>query len=358
MRNKNKKSQIATEYLIMIGLILTIIIVTVAYTLRPQQESKLSETEKSISSIISTANDVMSLGAGNKIMTKIEIPSGISNIHVNNNALIFEMFNESEKITNISKLTTTKITGFFDNINNVKPGTYDLVFEAYGDGVCIYTPNNRSDYCICFSDDSSVISNLEVNISYQNINCTINNEKTNICNSTELDLKYGDVITKFYAFCEAKGGNDFDGYALFSVTNRKNEIVYEGISYKQENGIIVLEDDFVIENSGQLNITASCYQKCAYFKSNSESLNLIAHNKTISYIPFGEIKPFLLDKNGRKIYRELSNPYLINPENSNKPHFEEGWVKSGDNFVIRVGYECSGGECLNVNSSLWHDGTE
>lgn len=358
MNKSNKfKSQIATEYLVMMGLIIAIVIVTIAFTLRPQQDSTVAEAEKLANTIVSYANSVMALGAGNRMMVKVEIPSGISEISTEKGNLKFTLFGDTNQKTEVSQFSSVKISGFFDKNQNIQPGIYDLIFESYTNGVCVYTPNNRTNYCICFTDVENEILDLYVNILGEDINCTKNNEFTDVCNSTSLDLRYGDTITKFEALCKQNNRDEFDGYVVFTVTNRKNEVVYEGISNKKENGIMVLHDNYLIENSGELNFTATCYQRCAYLR---EELNeLIAQNDSISLVPFGEIRPFLIDRYGRKTYSDItSNPYLINPTDRYKPHLAEGWVKSEDVFVVRTGYECFGGECLNVNASLWHDGVE
>lgn len=344
---KNKISQISMEYLIMIGIITLIAIISVAYTLQPKKNLEIEEAQNLLTQIVSNSENVIKMGAGNKLKAKIQIPEGISNITFKDNQVKLSLLLSENKLTELHQDSNIKITGFFED-SNFTSETYDLIFESFNSGTCIYTPGNRSDYCGCFTSDLS-----KYYTKTSEIYCKTKNGIVDLCEN--INFKYGDTISQLKSKCTTLSNNIIDGYVVFKIVNWNNKVVYESTTYNHDsNGYFILNDNYKIQNSGPLNISAKCYHECSAF--NPDVNELISENESIPMIPYGTILPFLINKNGQKVYSNQSNYFLINPTNQNKDYYEKGWVKSGDIFIIRTGFDCIGGECVNVNASLWHAG--
>jgi hypothetical protein len=72
-------------------------------------------------------------------------------------------------------------------------------------------------------------------------------------------------------------------------------------------------------------------------------------------ISYGKIISFLLDKDGEMIYDDDYKYYFVNPDSEQgKGYMQSGRIKSGDVFIIRTGFRCVGGECVNVTAGLYH----
>lgn len=348
-----RKSQASTEYMVLIGLIMLIIVVLAYYTWKPKEEVTVSRADASLANIADSVNNVAELGPGNKIKVKVDIPKGTSTLNVKGSEIVLEMFSGSNLGTVLHKGLTVNLTGFFRG--NITPGTYDLIFESMGTGVCVYPAGSRSNYCRCFEGaNNSGPYFLPVNNALIIACSTDNGNLWQNCGI--LSPSYGTELPAVALNCQSEG-SIVQPQVEFTITNWKGEVVFEDTVFTRTDLYYYLDSsDYIIENSGGLNITAKCIDECYYVANdNSNLVNTTSVNITV---PYGTLRPFLLNSSNDRIYTDQSNYYLVDANsNTEKTWLRYGWVKSGDTFVIRTGYECLGGECLMVNASLYHGGT-
>ncbi len=352
----SRKSQASTDTLILLSIVLIIIVVIVSFTFRSRQDIVVNKAASSLDTITDYSSQVAELGPGNKVKTKVEIPSIVESMGVANGEVTMVLTEGVDGTTDIHRLLKTNVVGFITR--NPKPGIYDLIFESFGSGVCVYPPGKRAEYCYCFSDEANLHEfefRNDYNEHYAELLCETNGI-TKPCDS-DSPIRYNDLITGFKSQVLNKTDLQVvDATVTYKVINWKNETVFESsvFNYVGEGYFNLSNANYIVENSGPLNITTTAYHECYYVSEYKEKLSTTA-TVTVD-VPYGRLVPFLLDENGRKIYQDESHYYLVDPTNSDKSHLKRGWVKSGDTFIIRTGFECLDGECVNVNASLYHSG--
>jgi len=357
-----KKSQATTDYMVLFGIILIIIVLITFYTWKPKQDIILDRAESSLNTITEYANKVAELGPGNKMQVKIEIPPGVTRIDFGDNEVNMYIFNESGRETELHKPLKTVVSGFLDG--EVSPGTYDLIFESLGTGVCDFRPGMREEDCYCHFPDTELEKPVFYGMGAEYLNkelaCHVDGAPDpDACDS--ISVGYGDRLIGFRSNCRSNTGTVITGEVEYKVTNRLGQVVYNKTSYQHDNDssgnpgyFNVTNADYTIQNSGELKLTATCYHECYYVTQNDE---LKATTEVPLTIPFGRIRTFLLDEFERKIYTDDYHYYLIDPLNNPiNWHLGYGWVKTDIPFVIRTGFECVGGECINVDAALYHGG--
>jgi hypothetical protein len=354
-KTKNKRSQAATDQLILIGLVFAIILVVSWYAFKPKEAMEINKADLALSTIAEYSSRAAYLGSGSKLQARIEIPSNIQKIsygigHINSKILY------GGKITDLSKNVNTNVSGFaFSPLGKeVSPGLYSVIFEYIGSGVCIYPPEGRTEHCKCFFDAISRPEFAYINPSGSLwIECSKDGVTFEDCNN----LNYGSQIKSLRSKCVNQTGEATIGMVKYSITNWKDETVFEDYTYDfDNNGVYTLNNmDYIVENSDNLDITAVCYDECYPVRGGDKNLTDTAIQSF--QIPYGTIVPFILNDDGTKNYDIPDSFYtLIDPSASKRGDLRKGWVQPEEPFMIKVGYECRGGECINVNASLWHMG--
>jgi len=120
---KNSKGQVATEYLMLVGICLLIIAGVSGYAFTQYQDTiSSSQTKEAILGIKEAVNNVYALGNGNALIIKISIPNNISSFTASENAL---------RITTSTFGSLVESTEVVDtNVSGVLPtlaGQYDIL---------------------------------------------------------------------------------------------------------------------------------------------------------------------------------------------------------------------------------------
>jgi len=351
-----KKSQITTEYMILLGIVLLIVVIVLFYTWKPKQDITLERAQASLKTIAEYVNDVAELGPGNLVRVKVEIPPGVEKIDFSSGQIQMYLYNHSRD-TELHEMLKANLSGCL----NVSPGVYDFIFESMGSGVCVYTPGKREKCCYCFFEGAKLeqptfrrISNDLPQEPYSI--CQVNGADFQRCD--EASLEYNDIITNIGSMCVDRNSLDPTSAKVeYSVVNRNGDTVFDTISFTPDSdGLYEFESaNYVIENSGWLQLTSSCIHECYYVNSRPELRDTVS---TSVFIPYGRLVPFLFDEAGNKIYTDEFNYYVKAPQQAAMTdwHLKYGWVKKDNQFIVRTGYECVGGECVMVNASLYHGG--
>ncbi len=134
------KAQAATEYIILLGLILVTLIPIVAYTsYKTTSTIRINQAEDTVQLIAKTADNLYTLGPGNQEYISFNIPSGTNWLKIQNNRdvvlnlTIFGSFStvHSRSIANMVNTTT---------LPN-QQGTYHLTLKVAENGdVLIFQP--------------------------------------------------------------------------------------------------------------------------------------------------------------------------------------------------------------------------
>jgi hypothetical protein len=364
-----KKSQSSTDYLMLLGLIMVIVVVTGIFVWRPREDIILSKANVLMNTVADYVNLVSELGPGNQLRARVEIPSGIDLIKFQRGEMSVLVYKDTERESVLHRLVKANVTGYLSS-PNVAPGSTDLIFIALAGGhVCVTRPGMMEEDCYCI--DSSKINKPQIThvsgTSY--ISRTVNDVTVNWGNA---NLKYGDVITDLKAKCVDEDGNTVPAIVVFSIVNWKNETVFPKTQYESTvfqsdvNGVYHLRGiSFPVENSGPMEVRATCYHECHILHDDNEDFRPMVTSEV--EIPYGVLRPFVFNITGEKVYLDMVNPDQVrldlsffpikHPSLPDPSRYSFGRVMSGDHFVIRTGYECVGGECIMVNASLWHGGT-
>ena len=143
-----KRGQLSFEMLILVGIVLLVAIVVPTYHItKTKADMEIRKAHDAARAIAENAQRASQLGSGNKIPAKIEIPNSINEIRYENNEVIVEVVSGND-VSDFNQKISVNIIGFdFTKDGHVVPGSYDVVFEAFADNVCIYTPGNRKEDC-------------------------------------------------------------------------------------------------------------------------------------------------------------------------------------------------------------------
>lgn len=360
-----RKSQITVEYLLLIGIIVLIILVIVAYTWQPRAEIQLSRAAASLGTISDNANAASQTGVGNTFRFQVEIMPNIHGISYQNGNMVLEM-GEEEDLYGFHRRVHTNVTGFFDNRLlgvNLTEGTYDLIAESFESGVCIYQPGMREEQCRCFSNVDERVSFLQIQDngnSHQVLIC--DDESCYAAESEELEersFSYGETVHQIKTDCRTTTDGISELYPQprsvhYTITNWKDEVVHEWYVFERdEDNYFTLNEPYVIQNSGPLSITATCLHECFYVAPNPENLHETV--TTVLHIPEGELVPFFIDPRGNRVVANRTILPVLGVD-SGGDFMDRGFVRAGERFVLRTGYECMGGECINVQPSLYYYG--
>jgi hypothetical protein len=318
-----------------------------------------------LDNIAELANQVATLGPGNRIRTKVEIPAGVTGVSYEGGNIRMIVGEDDERVE-LDRRTLAGVTGFTfqDEEGILKPGLYDIIVESFGANVCVYLPEMQGEYCYClFSVDeigSPVFYNLDdhetEDLAEPYFGCVTDAEMK----CEDITIEYGESIQEFTSRCGYLQESNYVNYerpdvarVIYNITNWQEQGVFTGTVFERDSGgHYNLSKEYVVENSDTLRLESTCVHEC-YYVTGREALKTTQTAEI--FIPHGEIVPFILDQNNEKVYIDQSNYYLIDPTGPNA-NFRQGWVQSGDSFILRTGYDCIDGECINVEASLYHVG--
>ena len=134
------KAQAATEYIILLGIILVTLIPLVSYaTYKTTSSIRINQAEDTVQLIAKTANNLYTLGPGNQDYISFNIPSGTNFLKIQNeNDVVLNMtiFGSYSTVHSRSKAKIVNIT-----VLPNQQGTYHLTLKVSDIGeVLIYQP--------------------------------------------------------------------------------------------------------------------------------------------------------------------------------------------------------------------------
>ena len=134
-----KKSQVAVEHLIIVGLIIIILIPTAYFLFTYQGSSsdaiKASKIEGAANQIIKAANNLYNYGTESKTTIEVTIPEGVQSISFLENEVVFNYLTSSNEISQLAKVADTELVGVI--IENPVPGTQKLEIINLNLRICV-----------------------------------------------------------------------------------------------------------------------------------------------------------------------------------------------------------------------------
>jgi len=147
--HSKKKSQIATEYLVIVGLVIAILAPTAYFMFTYQGSSteaiKASKLDNAANEIISAANNLYSYGSQSKTTVDVTIPEGVESIEFEGNEIVFNYLASDNSINQLAKSADTNLVGA--TINNPLPGVLQMVLTNLNIQVCVSVPPALCEAC-------------------------------------------------------------------------------------------------------------------------------------------------------------------------------------------------------------------
>ena len=141
---RNKKSQIAMEYMLIVGFafVTSILMFVLFYGESAQISYQITskQIDQVATQVASSADKVYYLGENSKTTLKLNIPSNIANATVGNNEIVFYVMGPRGAISHNVKVTVGNVTGRLP----YDSGFYSVTIQSLGDRVLInYTSRRR-----------------------------------------------------------------------------------------------------------------------------------------------------------------------------------------------------------------------
>src|SRR3989344_5132100 len=135
-----RKCQVATEYIIIVGFVIVVLVpITILY-IRYSSESSDSVTASKIEHItneIATAADsVYAYGEGSQLKIEVDFPSNIKEIEFNGKEVVFTVINSKNQEVEIVQVADIELEG---NIT-VMPGKKEIIVKSLGNSVSVTMP--------------------------------------------------------------------------------------------------------------------------------------------------------------------------------------------------------------------------
>ena len=134
----NKKSQAATEYLMIIGFVMVILIPGIYLYIQYSNESNDSVINAKVDSmtneIVKAAEQVYSYGEGSLTTLNINVPKNVVSISFEGNEVIFTVLNSKGIESEIVKASNVKLNGYI----TILEGSKMINIISYGDEVLVY----------------------------------------------------------------------------------------------------------------------------------------------------------------------------------------------------------------------------
>ena len=153
------KGQVSTEYLVMIGFVLVILVPIVIiyfnYTGSTSDTISSAKTSQVAKEIVKASNEVSSFGEGSQKKIKISFPDGLTSINFDNKEIIFR-FKDSKG--NENEIVEVADVNFAAYTIPFTPGVKDLVVKSLADSVVVQVACNDGQTTI--SEDAVVCNSL------------------------------------------------------------------------------------------------------------------------------------------------------------------------------------------------------
>lgn len=134
----NSKIQAATEYLMIVGFVIVILVPGIYLYMKYSQESQDSiinaKVDAITNEIIKAAEQVYSYGEGSQTKLTIDLPKSVKLIEFQDNEVIFTVVNSKGAESEIAKVASVKLEGVISLI----PGTKSISIKSFGDFVSVY----------------------------------------------------------------------------------------------------------------------------------------------------------------------------------------------------------------------------
>ncbi len=127
------KGQVATEYLMIIGIGLFIVTIVFYYTITYSSESvSVSQAKEAADTIAKAADYVYSMGVGSQTTVVINLPYRIIESHVENKEILFKLTLKSG-ITDVYSITKGDVSGTLP----IRHGRHYITLNMTEDGIYI-----------------------------------------------------------------------------------------------------------------------------------------------------------------------------------------------------------------------------
>ena len=146
------KAQIATEYLVVVGIVVLIIIPLTYVYIKYSNQSEYAITSAKVSSIANEiskiANSAYVYGQDTQLTIDLDFPSNIQSITFSNKDIIFKIKNSQGDVVDIVKQAEVSLTSLSSGIP-VTQGRKKIVVKSLGDKVLVQIPcKNEETKCI------------------------------------------------------------------------------------------------------------------------------------------------------------------------------------------------------------------
>lgn len=139
-----KKSQVAMEYIIIVGLVLVILVPIILLYARYSSETNYavtaSKAEVIANEIAKAANSVYFYGEDTQTSIEVDFPSGVESISFSGNEIVFSIRTDNG-ISEIAKVTEVQLTDL-SGLGQIPlvPGRKKIIVKSLGDKVAVSVP--------------------------------------------------------------------------------------------------------------------------------------------------------------------------------------------------------------------------
>lgn len=128
---KEKRAQVAIEYLMLIGMFFFALIIIFYFTTSESSKSvQINEADSAVNSLAKTADYLYALGPGSRDIVEIKVPGNINKIEIEKRMILINL-ETSAGATDIFAETKANVTG---TISSTK-GTKHIKLEVLDNGV-------------------------------------------------------------------------------------------------------------------------------------------------------------------------------------------------------------------------------
>lgn len=135
-----RKCQVATEYIIIVGFIIVVLVpITILYMKYSSESSDTvtaSKVEHITNEIVAAADSVYAYGEGSQIKIEVDFPSNIKEIEFAGKEVIFTVINSKNQEIEIVQVADIELEG---NIT-VMPGKKEIIVKSLGNSVSVTMP--------------------------------------------------------------------------------------------------------------------------------------------------------------------------------------------------------------------------
>ncbi len=193
------KAQVATEYLVIAGLVILIVIPLTFLYIKYTTESDYAITTAKVSSIANEisklANSAYSYGQDTQLTIELDFPSGLESISFSEKDIVFKVRNQKGEIVDIVKQAEVSLFTYGDIIP-ITPGRKKLIVKSLGSSVLVQVPCDTTEsnrcvdpivYTACTSDDEKCLIGCQngvwtiLDTCSSSKTCTVQCDKCGIC---------------------------------------------------------------------------------------------------------------------------------------------------------------------------------